>query len=169
MTPGPKRLSYPVRRLASAPVVVSVVAAMALCVASVRVQAAGPGEAAGIRRDTVTTMDGVYTARQAMRGQNVFATYCISCHAPSFHTGPTFRSKWYGRPLRELYAYVKREMPKNAPGSMSDEEYTLALAYLLKMNGMPTGAAPLASDSIALQRIRLDSTSAAPSTPGPNR
>jgi mono/diheme cytochrome c family protein len=111
---------------------------------------------------TITTMQGVYTLSQATRGRNVFATYCVSCHTPSTHTGPAFRSKWYGRSLRELFVYIKREMPKNAPGSMSDDEYALALAYVLRLNGMPTGSAPLTSDPSALQRIRLDSVSIAP-------
>ena len=105
----------------------------------------------------VTTMDGVYTLVQATRGSNVFAAYCKSCHTPAFHTGPTFRAKWFGRSLLELFAYVRREMPKNAPGSMSDADYTLALAYLLRINGMPTGLKPLATDTTELRRIRLDS------------
>jgi mono/diheme cytochrome c family protein len=109
-------------------------------------------------RDTVrTSMDGVYTAAQATAGSDVFANYCRSCHTPTFHTGPTFRAKWFGKPLSDLFGYLRREMPKSDPGSMSDEEYAQALAYLLRMNGMPAGARPLAPDSAALHRIRLDS------------
>ena len=120
-----------------------------------------------LRADTVrTTMDGVYTSAQALRGRDVFAAYCKSCHTATFHSGPTFRSKWYGRSVNDLYRYIRREMPKNAPGSMSDEEYTLAVVYLLRINGMPTGSQPLASDSTVLQHIRLDSVSVASSTPG---
>jgi S-disulfanyl-L-cysteine oxidoreductase SoxD len=116
-----------------------------------------------MRADTgVTTMDGVYTLAQATRGSNVFAAYCQSCHTPTFHSGPPFRAKWYGRPLGDLFAYLRREMPKNAPGSMSDADYTLAIAYLLRINGMPTGMKPLSSDSAALRRIRLDSVPASP-------
>jgi mono/diheme cytochrome c family protein len=113
-----------------------------------------------------TTMDGVYTLAQATRGSNVFAAYCKSCHTPTFHSGPPFRAKWYGRPLGDLYSYIKREMPKNAPGSMSDADYTLAIAYLLRINGMPTGVKPLAADSVELHRIRLDSVPASSSHEG---
>lgn len=112
-------------------------------------------------------MDGVYTERQATKGSEVFATFCRSCHTPSFHTGAPFRAKWFGHSVGELFGYLRREMPKNDPGSMSDEEYALALAYLLKMNGMPAGATPLAADSVALHRIRLDSVRAVPSTQSP--
>jgi mono/diheme cytochrome c family protein len=121
--------------------------------------------ALGVLRDTTrTSMDGIYTAAQATRGSDVFATYCRSCHTPTFHTGATFRSKWFGKPLSELYGYLRREMPKSDPGSMSDEEYALALAYLLRMNGMPAGARTLASDSAALHHIRLDSVGTTTST-----
>lgn len=121
----------------------------------------------GSRGDSVrTTMDGVYTLAQATRGSNVFAAYCKSCHTPQFHSGPPFRAKWYGRPLGDLYAYLKREMPKNAPGSMSDADYTLAIAYLLRINGMPTGTKPLVADSAELHRIRLDSVPATSSHKG---
>jgi len=110
----------------------------------------------------VTTMDGVYTSAQATAGSDVFAAYCRSCHTPTVHSGPPFRSKWFGRPLAVLYGYIKREMPKSEPGSMSDEDYAAALAYLLKVNGMPAGDSALPADSAALHRIRLDSVRIAP-------
>lgn len=114
-----------------------------------------------------TTMDGVYTLAQAARGRDVFANSCQSCHTPTQHSGPPFRNKWFGRTLGELFGYIRREMPKNEPRSMSDEDYVRALAYLLRMNGMPAGTVPLAADSAALHRIRLDSVRAVPSTQSP--
>ncbi len=152
------------------PATLAVVAAVSLPdVSSPRTAAAAP-PIAPVAADTgVTTMDGVYTLAQATRGRDVFASSCQSCHTPTQHAGPPFRNKWFGRTLGELYGYIRREMPKNEPGSMSDEEYALSLAYLLRMNGMPTGSKPLAADSAALHRIRLDSVRAVPSTPNPRR
>jgi S-disulfanyl-L-cysteine oxidoreductase SoxD len=122
----------------------------------------------GVLRDTtvVTTMDGVYTLAQATKGSDVFAQFCKSCHTPTVHSGPPFRAKWFGRSLSDLYGYLRREMPKNEPGSMSDVDYARALAYLLRINGMPAGSVPLAADSAALHRIRLDSVRAAPTATG---
>ena len=114
-----------------------------------------------------TTMDGVYTLAQATKGRDVFASSCQSCHTPTQHSGPPFRNKWFGKSLGDLYAYIRKEMPKNEPGSMSDEDYVRALAYLLRMNGMPTGSTPLTADSAALHRIRLDSVRAVSSTQSP--
>jgi S-disulfanyl-L-cysteine oxidoreductase SoxD len=128
--------------------------------------AAAPDVAADTTR---TTMDGVYSAAQALGGADVFAEQCRSCHTPTVHSGPAFRAKWYGRTLGELFGYLRREMPKNEPGSMSDDDYAKALAYLLRINGMPAGARPLQADSAALHRIRLDSTRSVPTSPSPTR
>lgn len=143
---------------------------VALCVATwVACWQPVPAEAAirmhrnQVHGDSVrTTMDGVYTLAQATKGKDLFAMRCQSCHTPAQHTGPPFRNKWFGRSLGELYAYIKREMPKNEPRSLTDQEYVLALAFLLRMNGMPTGSVPLAADSSAMQRIRLDSVRTGP-------
>lgn len=116
-----------------------------------------------------SSMDGVYTAAQAVQGKDVFAAYCRSCHTPTVHSGAPFRARWYGHTLGELFGYLRREMPKNDPGSMSDEDYALALAYLLRINEMPPGSQPLAADSVALHRIRLDSVRAVSSPRAPHR
>jgi mono/diheme cytochrome c family protein len=102
-------------------------------------------------------MDGVYTAAQATAGRDLFASACQSCHTPTVHAGPPFKAKWYGRDLGELFGYLRAEMPKSDPGSLSDEEYVQSIAYLLRINGMPAGNTPLATDSAALAAIRLDS------------
>ena len=112
-----------------------------------------------------TTMDGVYTTAQATKGADLFAGYCRSCHTVETHASPAFRSKWLGRSLGELFGYMRREMPKNEPGSMSDDEYALALAYVLQANRMPAGSEPLAADSAALHSIRFDSVRTASSNP----
>ena len=104
-----------------------------------------------------STQDGVYTLAQANEGKDLFAGLCQSCHTPTVHAGPPFRNKWFGHSLGELFGYIRREMPKADPGSLSDEEYALLVAYLMRINGMPTGSTPLAADSAALHRIRIDS------------
>jgi mono/diheme cytochrome c family protein len=104
-----------------------------------------------------SSADGVYTSDQATRGKDVFASACQSCHTPTVHSGPPFRAKWFGHTLGELFGYLRREMPKTDPGTMSDDEYALVIAYLLRINGMKPGDTPLAADSVSLHRIRLDS------------
>jgi mono/diheme cytochrome c family protein len=103
-----------------------------------------------------TTRSGIYTAAQATRGSELYALNCSSCHSAATHASPAFAAKWAGHPLAELFQYMNQEMPKENPGSLSAKEYTLVLAYLLKMNGMPAGRSELSSDPVELEKIRID-------------
>lgn len=106
---------------------------------------------------TRPTSAGVYTAEQAARGEESYAGMCTGCHTPASHMGDVFMSGWRGRPVSELYGFIRAAMPKNEPGSLTPDEYASIVAYILKLNGMPAGAKPLPADSAALERIRIDS------------
>ena len=114
-----------------------------------------------------STADGVFTTAQANEGRELWAASCQSCHGP--HAGMPFKNKWMGRDLSALFVYTRNEMPKSDPGSLSDEEYVQAIAFLLRANGMPAGATPLPADSAALTRIRFDSLRTIPTSNGPRR
>lgn len=103
-----------------------------------------------------TTKSGVYGREQALRGQDVFLGVCKSCHTPETHTTEAFTTKWNGKPLSELLQYIRDQMPKNEPGSLSAEEYADVLAYVLKLNRMPAGDADLPVDASVLKSIRID-------------
>ncbi|HEU4996645.1 MAG TPA: cytochrome c [Gemmatimonadaceae bacterium] len=105
--------------------------------------------------DSLTTRSGVYTSPQAGRGRDVYMGNCRNCHTPETHTGATFKTVWNKRSLADLYAFVRERMPKNDPGTLSDEEYADVVAYLLRMNKMPAGKRELAPDSAALAKIRI--------------
>ena len=107
----------------------------------------------------------MYTTDQAARGREIYALSCVSCHSSVSHTGPAFVAKWDGRPLSDLYEFIRGAMPKNEPGSLSRREYTLVLAYLLQMNRMPAGKVELSPDSTALGRIRIDLKTLGDSSP----
>jgi cytochrome c553 len=108
------------------------------------------------RAASLTTADGVYTAAQAKSGGDLYVMLCQSCHAAITHTGTPFRAKWVGRTLGDLYTYIREEMPKTEPGSLSEDEYTLVLAYILRMNGMPAGRRALNPTDGSMARIRID-------------
>ena len=104
-----------------------------------------------------STLSGVYTKEQATRGKTIYGSMCISCHAGmGNHTGPLFRNRWGGYGLQELFGYISDNMPKNDPGSLKPEEYVAVIAYLLEMNGMPAGNAPLPVDTATLRAIIYD-------------
>lgn len=106
--------------------------------------------------EKLTTKSGVYTVAQAARGGELYALSCSSCHSAATHASPAFVTKWTGHQLAELYQYMNQEMPKENPGSLTAKEYTLVLAYMLKMNGMPAGRSELPTDPVQLEKIRID-------------
>jgi mono/diheme cytochrome c family protein len=110
------------------------------------------------RANSKTTKSGVYTAEQAARGRDVYLGNCKSCHTPESHTGATFNATWNKRSLVELYGFLRERMPKNEPGSLSAQEYADVLAYLLRMNRMPSGRSELPADSAAMKKIRIETT-----------
>jgi mono/diheme cytochrome c family protein len=114
---------------------------------------AAQGDANGAAR---TTSSGVYTAEQANRGRDTYAMQCKSCHTPASHTGQTFAQWWDRKPLSELYQFILTRMPKNEPGSLQPDEYVDVMAYLLKLNDLPSGSEPLPADSVAMKKIRID-------------
>ena len=81
---------------------------------------------------------------------------CRSCHVPATHTGPAFTTAWQRRPPGELFRYVRELMPKNEPGILTPRKPPSTLAYLLRMNGMPSGGEELPADSTTLSRIRIE-------------
>ena len=104
---------------------------------------------------TPTTLRGVFTNDQADRGKDLYLALCQSCHVAIAHTGPVFRGHWAGRPLSDLYTFVATRMPKNEPASLAPETYADLLAYILKLNQMPSGSADLAPNLAAMQHVRI--------------
>jgi mono/diheme cytochrome c family protein len=99
---------------------------------------------------------GVYSSVQATRGRDLYAVQCRSCHTPESHTGAIFDSWWGGRLLSDLFEYVQERMPKNEPGSLTPQEYADVVAYLLRMNKLPSGSEELSTDVAVLRRIRIE-------------
>ncbi len=110
----------------------------------------------GVPDSTRSTRSGVYTADQAVKGKDLYAMHCVSCHSAISHSGPEFTAKWEGRPFWDLFSYVRESMPKSEPGNLTPREYVTVLAYMLEMNGMPPGAGELPADSSALATIRIN-------------
>jgi mono/diheme cytochrome c family protein len=103
-----------------------------------------------------STLSGVYTADDARAGRDMYLGLCAGCHTAISHTGPDFRRKWAGRPLADLFSFMRINMPKNDPASLGDEDYGVLLAYILQLNKMPAGKTPLSTDSLDLAKIRID-------------
>jgi mono/diheme cytochrome c family protein len=105
-----------------------------------------------VARDTTP----LYTAEQAASGTAIFEKVCVECHEPADYAGNKFREKWNGKPMIDLYDYIRTKMPDDKPESLTRDEYADALAYILKENGVPAGPTKIAPDSAAMSAIKLD-------------
>lgn len=105
---------------------------------------------------TQSTMSGVYSAAQARRGEETYMAVCVSCHPAGTYKTAAFKDTWRGRALSELYDQVREKMPKNDPASLTPAEYAQVVAYLLKINDVPSGETELAADTEALKKIRIE-------------
>ena len=110
--------------------------------------------------------DGVYTERQARRGEAAFAQSCASCHAEDLRgrsTAPSlveesFAFLWGDLTVGELFSRTKATMPSDRPGSLPAETYADLVAFLLQKNGYPAGSTELAALADALESIRISTT-----------
>ncbi len=107
---------------------------------------------------------GLFTSEQASHGKSSFDGVCARCHGAQLTggtdggpalKGSTFLSHWDGDTLASLFVKIRDTMPRNTPGTISDEVKIEILAYLLQQNGFPAGNAALKIDLPALDEVRL--------------
>lgn len=105
---------------------------------------------------------GLYTTAQAELGAGLYRDQCSACHGDLAAFAPemaalladhTFRNRWADRSLGELFTLIQEEMPQDAPGTLSREETTNLLAYILNGNRLPAGVTPLSDDVEHLRQI----------------
>src|SRR5439155_450887 len=100
--------------------------------------------------------DGVYSAAQAARGQQVYQVQCGECHGMAMEgtTGPplvgdSFLSNWSGRPLANLVDKIEKTMPFNEPVSLSRQQSADLAAYILQAGRFPAGQGELTEAALA--------------------
>jgi len=99
---------------------------------------------------------GAYSEDQASRGSNEHSTNCTSCHGTEKYTGDAWTKNWVGRTVFDLYDQLRTTMPDDNPGGLSAQQYKVIVAYILKLNGMPSGTDSLADDPEAMRLIKID-------------
>jgi mono/diheme cytochrome c family protein len=117
-----------------------------------------------LAQTTRSVWDGVYTADQAKRGQQLYAKECASCHgsdltggesAPEL-AGPGFLSNWTTLTVGDLFERTRVSMPENDPGKLSRAQIADLIAYLLSANRFPAGKTELDKQTEVLKQIRID-------------
>jgi mono/diheme cytochrome c family protein len=107
-------------------------------------------------QDMKSVKTGVYTAEQAERGVALYKQKCASCHAPNRFTDDLFYTSFAGKPLWEMFDVISDSMPEDDPGGMKPEEYADVIAYLIRLNGFPTGQTELPTSKEALALILFE-------------
>jgi len=106
---------------------------------------------------------GVYTAAQAERGKENFDKSCSNCHnadlngsvrAPSLR-GDRFLKNWGNGSANVLFIKLRDSMPATYPDTVPDATKIDILAYLLQVNGFPSGKEELKLDSKELDDIQI--------------
>jgi mono/diheme cytochrome c family protein len=107
--------------------------------------------------------DGVYTAEQAKRGEDLYPDGCSRCHGDELEgdEAPALRSEeflrdWKGLTLGDLFLRVKDAMPGDAPGTLTNAQTADVIAYILSRNHIPAGNLPMPANAQQLKQIRMD-------------
>ena len=112
-----------------------------------------------------SAQDGIYTSTQAAQGQAVYDDLCVSCHGPMGAIVPemaalladhTFRNRWRGRSLGDLFELIRETMPQDAPGTLSSQQTAGLIAYMLSSNRLPAGGVALTDGVETLRQILFE-------------
>jgi alcohol dehydrogenase (cytochrome c) len=118
---------------------------------------------------------GSFTADQASDGATVYSQSCASCHGATLQgqSGPPLTGAVFAKSLvaystaQQMYDFISKQMPANAPGSLTAAQYLSVTAYLLQQNGFASGSHPL--DATNLGSVNLtNAASMAAASSGPN-
>jgi mono/diheme cytochrome c family protein len=93
-----------------------------------------------------TTADGIFTVAQAERGHELFRTTCAECHEAADWTDAGFRGRWEDESVFQLWYYINDRMPYDDPWSLTRQQVTDVITYILQLNDLPAGETELATD-----------------------
>lgn len=110
-----------------------------------------------------STRDGVYTAEQAKQGKALYQNQCATCHGMALEgkgknvplVGNVFLDKWVDQSMADLFMKTNTTMPASDPGTMTPDETSQVLAYILSVNKFQSGQKPLPADPDGLGAIHI--------------
>ena len=133
----------------------------ALAVAVPMTAVLGPPAAA-----QVSIWSGVYSEAQSKRGQVLYSGACSQCHGPRLNGAAQsdqppspaiaragFLRKWEGKTVAELFTYVRKMMPTDNPGTLTDQQAIDSIAYMFAVSEAPAGDNELVTDPKVLEGI----------------
>ena len=132
--------------------------------------ALGIGTAAPIGADqsagsqTLASRPALFTDAQAASGEAVYRQSCAGCHGATLTgstapplAGPAFEASWSDprNTLADIFYIARTNMPPRNSSSLSPQDHAAVFAYILKMNGFPSGESPLTAASAQLEAAHL--------------
>ena len=109
-----------------------------------------------------TVWDGVYSDAQATRGKDAYDANCARCHREDLGggqgpalTGERFMNTYEADSVNRLFTTIRTRMPRDAAGTLPEQNYIDIVAYVLRANTFPAGSADLAPDAALLRSIRV--------------
>ena len=128
--------------------------------------AAGAWYSTLLAQTSRSVWDGVFTAEQAQRGEQLYSNECASCHGLSLNGGESapplvggeFLSSWNGLTVGDLFDRIRTSMPADRPGRLTREQTANILAHILKVNQFPPGDTALDTRTEVLKQILLETT-----------
>ena len=99
---------------------------------------------------TRSITQGVYSAGQATRGQQLYKAQCAGCHGNAMEgtvgsplVGDSFLSNWSARTLANFVDKIQKTMPFEQPGSLTRQQATDLGTYILQTGKFPAGQTEL--------------------------
>jgi len=110
-----------------------------------------------------TTLDGIFTDAEAVRGKTAYNNNCSACHMEDLSgsgqalplAGDAFMDIWEGQTMNDLVGLVEGTMPQDRPGSLEPNMALDIISYILQQNKFPAGSDELKNDPDALKNILI--------------
>lgn len=95
-----------------------------------------------------------FTQEQADAGRSAYRDTCQICHGSTLANGQFgtplrgsfFREKWKGKSVGELQQFMYEKMPPDKLMSLTPEQSSNLLAFILSRNDLMPGETPLSGD-----------------------
>jgi mono/diheme cytochrome c family protein len=108
--------------------------------------------------------DGIYTQEQAKRGEAAYLERCARCHKTDLSSADTvpalsgtdFLSTWNTKTVGDIFDRIRTTMPSDKPGTLTRQQDSDILSYILSFNKFPAGSTELGTQSQLFKQIQFD-------------
>jgi PQQ-dependent dehydrogenase (methanol/ethanol family) len=114
---------------------------------------------------------GGYTTAQATAGASVYASRCASCHGTSLQggAGPALTGSVFKNSINATYktgadllTFISKQMPADAPGTLTAQQYADVTAFVIQRNGYAAGDTALTAGNAGDVKLAGVATAAPP-------